>query len=222
MRRLPRYRDVVNANFVSNIGVSSALHDIGKVGVEDSILLKPARLTHEEHFRIQAHTQLGGECIRQIERRLGGSNFLEMAREIALHHHERWDGTGYPVGLVREEIPLAARIVAIADVYDALRSKRVYKEAKPHDECVRIIREDAGSHFDPGIVEVFLAIQHQFREISERYTDTTQAAKAMAEKREVSRLSADEARILAGVTDFTNKSLEAVRAEESKEPVRTA
>lgn len=216
MRRHPRYRDIVNANFVSNIGVSSALHDIGKVGVEDSILLKPARLTHEEHFRIQTHTQLGGECIRQIERRLGGSNFLEMAREIALYHHERWDGRGYPAGLAGEEIPLAARIVAIADVYDALRVKRVYKESKPHEECVRIIREDAGQHFDPNLVEVFLSIQHQFQEISDRFGDEAAAGRTPVERREAARMSAEDARILAGVTELTSKSLPSIEPVQAK------
>jgi HD-GYP domain-containing protein (c-di-GMP phosphodiesterase class II) len=214
MRRSAKYRDVVNANFVSNIGVSSALHDIGKVGVEDSLLLKPDRLTRDEHFRIQSHTQVGGECIRQIERRLGGSNFLEMAREIALFHHERWDGKGYPVGLAREEIPLAARVVAIADVYDALRSKRVYKDAKPHEDCVRIIREDAGKHFDPGLVEIFLSIQQQFREISERYADQASAHAVASRTQPTDRLTAEEARILAGVTEFTGKQLALVVAED--------
>lgn len=213
MRRLPRYRDIVDADFVSNIGVSSALHDIGKVGVEDRILLKPGRLTHDEHFRIQTHVQLGGECIRQIQRRLGGSDFLEMAREIALYHHERWDGRGYPVGLAGPEIPLAARVVAIADVYDALRTKRVYKDAKPHDECVRIIRCDAGTHFDPEIVDVFLSIQHQFREISERYQDDERTEPA-APRATTSRMSAQEARLLADVTEFTSKPLSVVGADD--------
>ncbi len=214
MRRLPRYRDVVDASFVSNIGVSSALHDIGKVGVEDSILLKPGRLTHDEHFRIQSHVQLGGECIRQIQRRLTGSDFLDMAREIAMYHHERWDGRGYPAGLAENEIPLPARVVAIADVYDALRTKRVYKEAKPHEECVRIIREDAGKHFDPDLVEVFLSIQHQFREISERFQDGIRPAPApRADRRDAARLTAQEARILADVTDFTGKVLTVVGVE---------
>ncbi|MFV0445100.1 MAG: HD-GYP domain-containing protein [Planctomycetaceae bacterium] len=216
MRKTNKYRHVVNASFVSNIGVSSALHDIGKVGVEDSILLKPARLTPDERFRIQSHTQLGGECIRQIERRLGGSNFLEMAREIALFHHERWDGQGYPVGLAGEDIPLPARIVAIADVYDALRSKRVYKDAKAHEECVRIIRDDAGKHFDPGVVEVFLSIQQQFRDISERYSDQEDIAIHARQLTSTQRMTLEEARILAGVTETTCKSLALVVAEESE------
>ena len=223
MRRLSKYRDVVNANFVSNIGVSSALHDIGKVGVEDSILLKPGQLSSDEHFKIQSHTQVGGECIRQIERRLGGSNFLEMAREIALFHHERWNGQGYPVGLAGEEIPLAARVVAIADVYDALRSKRVYKDAKPHDECVQIIREEAGKHFDPSLVDVFLSIQQQFREISHRYGDEQRIEPIAVNSRNKSLMNSEEARILAGVTDFTGRQLAVVAADEdAAEEVQTA
>jgi HD-GYP domain-containing protein (c-di-GMP phosphodiesterase class II) len=211
MRRQPRYRDVVDADFVSNIGVSSALHDIGKVGVEDSILLKPGRLTHDEHFRIQSHVQLGAECIRQIQRRLAGSEFLDMAREIALYHHERWDGRGYPVGLSGAEIPLAARVVAVADVYDALRTRRVYKEALPHDECVRIIREDAGTHFDPDLVDVFLSIQQQFREISERFQDQSRGDLSNRARPAPARMSSQEAQLLADVTEFTGVTLSVVR-----------
>lgn len=206
LRKHRRYRDVVSANFVNTIGISSALHDIGKVGVEDAILLKPGRLTHAEHFRIQSHTQLGAECIRQIERRLGNSNFLEMAREITLYHHERWDGAGYPTGLSGEEIPLAARIVAIADVYDALRVKRVYKEAKPHDECVRMIREEAGRHFDPALVEVFLSIEHQLREISERFADHHELAaprpsRADQARCDLPRMTPEQARLVTDVLE---------------------
>lgn len=169
MRRHPKFRSVVTRSFVHSIGISSALHDIGKVGVEDAILLKPGPLTPEEYVRIQLHTELGGECIRQIQRRVGDPMFLELAREIAMHHHERWDGRGYPHGLAGEDIPLAARIVAIADVYDALSVRRVYKDPYPHDVCVEKIRKDAGEHFDPDIVDVFLSIQDQFQEISQRF-----------------------------------------------------
>ena len=167
-RRHSRYRDIVNAQFVRTIGISSALHDIGKVGVEDAILLKPGSLTDSERRRIQLHATVGGDCIRQIERRLGNSTFLSMAREIALYHHERWDGDGYPHGLKAEDIPLAARIVAIADVYDALSVKRVYKEALPHEVCVDKIRREAGRQFDPDLVDVFLSIEPQIAEIAER------------------------------------------------------
>jgi putative two-component system response regulator len=169
MRRHAKFRTVITRSFVHSIGISSALHDIGKVGVEDAILLKPGPLTAEEYSRIQLHTVLGGDCIRQIQRRVGDPMFLELAREIAMHHHERWDGGGYPHGLAGEEIPLAARIVAIADVYDALSVRRVYKDPYPHEVCVEKIRKDAGKHFDKDIVDVFLSIHEQFREISVRF-----------------------------------------------------
>jgi HD-GYP domain-containing protein (c-di-GMP phosphodiesterase class II) len=169
LRRHHKYQRVVTTSFVRSIGISSALHDIGKVGVEDAILLKPGTLTPEERKCIEQHTGYGGECIRQIQQRIGDPTFLEMAREIASHHHERWDGSGYPDGLSGEQIPLAARIVAIADVYDALSVRRVYKAPFPHEACVAKIRNEAGRHFDPDLVDVFLSIQSQFREIAERF-----------------------------------------------------
>jgi putative two-component system response regulator len=169
MRRHPKFQNVVTRSFVNSIGISSALHDIGKVGVDDAVLLKPGPLTSDEYRRIQQHAVIGGECIRQIQRRVGDPMFLELSREIALHHHEKWDGQGYPQGLAGEEIPLAARIVAIADVYDALSVRRVYKDPYPHEVCVEKIRRDSGHHFDPDIVEVFLTIQHEFRETAARF-----------------------------------------------------
>jgi HD-GYP domain-containing protein (c-di-GMP phosphodiesterase class II) len=203
LRRDPRFRGRVNPTFVRTIGISSALHDIGKVGVEDAVLLKPGRLDKDERFRMQLHTTLGGECIRQIEQRLGNSNFLEMAREIAFCHHERWDGAGYPVGLRGEEIPLAARIVAIADVYDALASRRVYKEAYPHEQCVEIIRRESGQQFDPDVVDVFLAISDQFREIAQRFMEPqtdfvspTFEVEAGVDLSKQNRLTAEQARLV--------------------------
>lgn len=169
VQRDPRFRHRVDKAFVHSIGLSSALHDIGKVGVRDDILRKPARLNADERRNMETHCQIGGECIEQIERRLGPSNFLAMAREIALYHHERWDGSGYPHGLAGGDIPLAARIVALADVYDALSSRRVYKAPLPHEQCVQAIRESAASHFDPHLVEIFLRIEGSFREIAAQY-----------------------------------------------------
>jgi HD-GYP domain-containing protein (c-di-GMP phosphodiesterase class II) len=166
MRRHPKFCQAITLESVRLIEISSILHDIGKVGIEDAVLLKPGRLTDEERGRIQQHTVIGGQCIQEIEQRLGSSNYLQMARQIAYSHHERWDGSGYPSGLAGEEIPLAARIVAVADVYEALSSKRVYKQAMPHEKCVAHIREQAGRHFDPHIVEVFLQIEAKFREIN--------------------------------------------------------
>lgn len=173
MRRHPRFASEITPTFMKLLGVSSALHDIGKVGVPDAILLKPGRLNETERLKIQQHALFGGRCIEQIESRLGSSNFLVMAREIALYHHERWDGSGYPYGLKRTEIPLAARIIAVADVYDALSVRRVYKEPFPHDKCVSIIREGAGTQFDPQIVEIFLQIESEFRKYAMEMSDVS-------------------------------------------------
>jgi HD-GYP domain-containing protein (c-di-GMP phosphodiesterase class II) len=178
LRRREEFRDVVTPAFVQSIGLSSALHDIGKVGVEDAVLRKPGALTPDERTRIQEHAGIGELCLQGIERRLGRSNFLQMAREIAAAHHERWDGRGYPRGLSGEQIPLAARIVAVADVYDALSSKRVYKPSLPHDHCVEIIRSEAGGQFDPRLVEVFLDIEGVFRGYGERF-DVARATAAV-------------------------------------------
>ncbi|HWB09710.1 MAG TPA: HD domain-containing phosphohydrolase [Pirellulales bacterium] len=169
LRRHPEYREVITPAFVRLIEASSVLHDIGKVGIADAILHKPGPLTSLERTEVKKHAEIGGDCLAEIERRLGASNFLQMAREIALCHHERWDGDGYPRGLKGEEIPLAARIVAIADNYDALVSRRPYKEAFPHEKVVSMIRNGAGTQFDPSLVEVFLEIEQEFREIAELY-----------------------------------------------------
>jgi len=169
LRKHPRYREQISAAFVQSIGIAAVLHDIGKVALPDSILLKPDVLSDDERERMKHHTTIAADCLAEIDRRLGNASFLGMAREIANFHHERWDGTGYPHGLNREQIPLAARIVALADVYDALSVRRVYKKAFPHEECVQYIRKEAGQHFDPVVVEVFLSIESQFEEISTRF-----------------------------------------------------
>ncbi|RLS35216.1 MAG: HD domain-containing protein [Planctomycetota bacterium] len=166
IRRHPKYREQISAGYVSSIGINSALHDIGKVGIPDNVLLKPGRLTEDEIAIMRLHPRIGADCIEQIQRRLGESIFLQQAREIALYHHERWDGTGYPFGLHSEEIPLSARIVTIADVYDALTSRRVYKEPYSHKISVEKIKQGAGRHFDPHLVDIFLSIESQFEEIA--------------------------------------------------------
>ncbi|MCH7812442.1 MAG: HD domain-containing protein, partial [Planctomycetes bacterium] len=171
----------VTAEFVRLIGISSALHDIGKVGIEDSILRKPGPLTPAQRKRMETHAMIGAECLRGIERRLGGSNFLQMAREITLAHHERWDGTGYPDRLAGEAIPLAARIVAVADVYDALSSVRVYKERHDHQQCLAYITGQAGKQFDPQIVEVWQGIESRFRAIAKRWRDRSTPAAVQVE-----------------------------------------
>ncbi len=166
LHRLPQYLSVVTSEWVRLIEVSAMLHDIGKVGVADSILLKPGELTPGERREMELHPLISSDCLERIGQSLGSSNFLQMAHEIALYHHERWDGFGYPFGLRGEAIPLSARVVAIADVYDALSSPRVYKPAYPHEQCVEMIRSGAGTQFDPELVEVFLRIEPRIAEIS--------------------------------------------------------
>jgi len=149
------------------------LHDIGKVGIPDSILLKPGKLDPAEFEIMKTHTTLGYQTIANAEKRLGTPvAFLAGAKEIALSHHERWDGNGYPNGLAGNAIPISARLMAVADVYDALTSRRVYKEAMPHDQAVAIIQEGSGRQFDPDVVDAFVAIAaDEFKAIAARYAD---------------------------------------------------
>lgn len=171
LSKYPRYEDEIDEVFIQSIYDTSPLHDIGKVGIPDRILLKPGRLTEEE-FKIMAeHARIGGETLQAVSEAQPEAAFLRMACQIAMTHHERWDGSGYPNGLKGEDIPLCGRIVAVADVYDALTSQRVYKPAYSHDVAVDIIQEGSGSHFDPGIVEGFLALQDQFRLVKEQRSD---------------------------------------------------
>lgn len=151
---------------------SAPLHDIGKVGVADRILLKPDKLTDEEFGEMKKHPKLGRDALLRAEEMLGStSSFLQLAREIAYTHHEKWDGTGYPDGTKGQDIPLGGRIMAIADVYDALISKRCYKPAFPHEKAVEIIKEGSGKHFDPAMVDAFLACAEEFQAIASRFKD---------------------------------------------------
>ncbi len=155
LAKLPKYADYITADYVEDLCLSSVLHDVGKVGIEDALLLKPGKLEPEEFEKIKVHTTLGGEALRAVDREIKHESFLTIGKEIAFFHHEHWDGTGYPSGKSGEQIPLSARIVALADVYDALTSKRTYKEAMSHEESVKIIISERGTHFDPEIVDVF-------------------------------------------------------------------
>jgi putative two-component system response regulator len=157
----------IDRRYIDDIYQSSILHDIGKVGIPDAVLLKPGELTAQEFEVIKCHTRFGGDALAAIEAQIEGRSFLQLGKEIAYHHHEKWDGSGYPGGLKGREIPLAARIVAVADVYDALTSKRFYKEAFSHEKARQIISELGGSHFDPEVVDAFLSLETKFDRIRE-------------------------------------------------------
>ena len=166
LRELPKFRDYITDQYIEDIALSSTLHDVGKVGIEDRILLKDGRLTREEYERIKEHSLLGGSALEAVQKELNKESFLTLGKEIAYYHHEHWDGTGYPDGLKGEEIPLSARIVAIADVYDALLSKRPYKKSYSHSEAVEIIRQGRGTQFDPLLTDIFLKNQEIYHRIS--------------------------------------------------------
>jgi len=167
----PEFSKYISENYIEDIFNSSILHDIGKVGIPDAILRKPAGLTDDEFEIIKTHTTLGGEAIEAIENRIEGQSFLTIGKEIAYHHHEKWDGSGYPNGFQKEEIPLSARIIALADVYDALTSKRAYKEAYTHQDAIRMITKLKETHFDPNVVDAFFAVKDKFKSIATTYHD---------------------------------------------------
>ncbi len=152
--------------YIDDLCLSSILHDIGKVGIPDHILMKPGKLSPEEFDSIKHHTLIGGRVLEDTEATNPGRSFLTIGKLVAFHHHEKWDGTGYPYGLVGENIPLSARIVAVADVYDALMSDRPYKKAFSHEQAMDIITEGRGKHFDPELVDVFLSIETEFKAIA--------------------------------------------------------
>ncbi len=163
----------ITHHYVANLAVASALHDIGKVGVPDSVLLKVGRLNPSERRAMQMHSELGGECLAAIQRQLGDDDFLQLGREVAIAHHEQWDGSGYPFGLQGKEIPLAARIVAVADVYDALTSHRPYRPALSHAEAREWIVSHYGTQFDPEVVEAFVAREADFARLSSTVPEPT-------------------------------------------------
>jgi putative two-component system response regulator len=158
----PKYKDIIDGNYVQLLYLTSPLHDIGKVAIPDSVLLKPGKLTTEEFEVMKKHTVFGGDTLNSVAHAGSAGEFLMMARDIALTHHERFDGKGYPAGLQGEQIPLCGRIVALADVYDALTSKRVYKPAFTHESAKAIILDGLGTQFDPDIVEAFKRREEQF------------------------------------------------------------
>ncbi|MFA5504121.1 MAG: two-component system response regulator [Vulcanimicrobiota bacterium] len=172
----PRFSGELSPEVIELLYKSAPLHDIGKVGVPDSVLLKPGKLTDEEYEEMKRHTIYGRDALLQAEKALDGtSSFLSYATEIAYTHQEKWDGSGYPQGLRGENIPLSGRLMAIADVYDALISRRCYKPAYTHEEAVRIIREGRGRHFDPELTDAFLEIAEEFRRIADQFRDDADA-----------------------------------------------
>jgi putative two-component system response regulator len=181
LRKQPKFAAALDDAQIELLFKSAPLHDIGKVGIPDAILLKPGKLTPDEFEVMKSHCRLGRDAIVAAEALLEEPvSFLEYAREIAYSHQEKWDGTGYPEGLAGERIPLSARLMAVADVYDALISRRVYKPSLPHDQAMAIIREGRGKHFDPDVVDAFLAIHEACRAIAERYADSEAAVHAKA------------------------------------------
>lgn len=176
-RELEGTRPEITDAWIERLIISSAMHDIGKVGVPDAILLKPGALTLPERRVMERHPLIGADTLVEVRRHVGEDDLVDMATQVSLYHHEKWDGAGYPFGLQGEEIPLSARIVALADVYDALTSWRVYKDAMPHTEAVRVIMGSRGTHFDPAVADAFERLADRFdevrREVEGRHSEKT-------------------------------------------------
>ncbi len=178
----PSYASQLQPDVVELLHRSAPLHDIGKVGVPDAILLKPGKLTEDEFAEMKKHTIYGKEAIERAQELFQGftkSDFLILAREISYTHHEKWDGTGYPQGLAGEAIQLSGRLMALADVYDALISRRVYKPPFPHSKALAILAEGRGTHFDPVLVDVFLSLREEVRSIALEFTDHDEEREAL-------------------------------------------
>ena len=171
LSKLPKYKETLSDEFINLLFKTAPLHDIGKVAIKDNILLKPGKLTDEEFEIMKKHATFGEEIISRIIEKNGKTEFLIYAKEIAGGHHEKWDGSGYPRGLKGEDIPLSARIMAIADVYDALISKRIYKNTFTHEDACKIIFEGKGKHFDPELIEIFEQIHELFWQIAQEYKE---------------------------------------------------
>lgn len=170
-----RFKAILTNSNIYLLVKSTPLHDIGKIGIPDHILLKPGKLTTEEFAIMKTHTTIGRDAIIRAEKLIGRpETFLKWAKELAYSHHEKWDGSGYPEGLSGEEIPVSGRLMAVADVYDALISDRVYKRVLPHAMAVDIIRKESGKHFDPAVVDAFLILADRFKTIAEKFRDIPQ------------------------------------------------
>lgn len=169
----PTFAPVLTPTYIDTLFRSAPLYDMGSVGIPDRILLKPGPLTPEEITIMRTHTTVGHAAIERAEKTLGrASPLLTMAKELVLSHQEKWDGSGYPRALAGTDIPVSARIMAIADVYDALITNKVYKDGVPHDRAVQIIFSERSAHFDPDMVDAFVEIQDTFADIAKRFAET--------------------------------------------------
>ncbi|MGJ8581233.1 MAG: HD-GYP domain-containing protein, partial [Psychromonas sp.] len=173
-----KFSELLTPNYIELLYKSAPLHDVGKVGIPDNILLKPGKLSDQEFVIMKGHAQIGADALSIAEKQLGSSSFLQVAKEIALTHHEKWDGSGYPNQLAGEKIPLSGRLMALADVYDALICKRIYKPAFSHDKAKGIIMDGQGTHFDPIVVDAFLAVEGKFVEIAAHFQDSSDQMEA--------------------------------------------
>ena len=180
LKEHPRFRDGLNDEIIELLYMPAPLHDVGKVGVPDHILLKADKLTDDEFGEMKKHTNYGHDALWVTEQKLGDDSFLRHAREIAYTHQEKWDGSGYPSGLKGDEIPISGRLMALADVYDALISKRIYKPPFPHEKAVEIIVEGKGKHFDPDIVDAFVELENTFRNIALSFADHDEERKMLS------------------------------------------
>ena len=179
VRREGPYVSLVTDDFVELLVQAAPMHDIGKVGIPDDILAKPGKLTDEEFQIMKTHTDIGRRVLSQAMKPSSSVPLLQMCVDIAHRHHERYDGTGYPGRLIGQDIPLAARIIALVDAYDAMTSRRRYKEAKSHEEAVEAVRREAGRHFDPVLGDASLRCHDQFKEVRARYDDSRGTLRAV-------------------------------------------
>jgi putative two-component system response regulator len=194
LKRHPRFMAVLTEPYINILFQSAPLYDMGTIGIPDRVLLKPSHLTLAEQVIMRSHTTLARDAIAHAERTLGyQAELLSVVKELVYSHQEKWNGTGYPQGISGDQIPVSARLIAIADVYDALITNRVYKQGVPHDQAVAIIFQQRASHFDPDMVDAFIEIQDEFQAIAQRYADTEQdmqnkieyMANAIAEEAEI-------------------------------------
>lgn len=182
LRERKHYRDILTKDYMKNIVKAAPMHDIGKISIPDAVLQKPGKLTEEEFATMKQHAECGGKIIQDTFGHLSNQEYRDVAYQVARYHHEKWNGKGYPEGLKGEEIPLCARIMAVADVFDAISQNRCYRAAMPLDKCFEIIKEGSGKDFDPVIADVFLEIREQVEEIHR--TEIT----ALKERRKGARL----------------------------------